>query len=202
MMDPRREGFSLPDFSAPLDVKRQIALVPDRAQVKGMFLTSMVEEVRRKGGIRDGSPLAAHGPWRGFKDYPLREMMEVAVLAAAALYPKEPVREGLRRLGQLAYPTLFRSLVGRVIFAALGSDVAAVVRAASKGYAVSLTVGRAVIVDVRETWGIVRLVDIYNFPDCYQVGVFEGALGMYVRAPEVLYRPVSPTEGDIFARWG
>ena len=52
----------------------------------------------------------------------LTEHLEALVKTAELLHPDADLREGLRRVGQTAYPTFVQTMLGRVLFGVLGSD--------------------------------------------------------------------------------
>src|SRR4051794_36533122 len=107
---PPSDDFSLPDFEAPLDLEQRIARARPTSTVKGMFLHSIVEHATQV----SGRPMR-RGPYVRFKNYPFREWLETSVECARIAHPRVPVREGLRRLGQLAYPTFVDSTLGKVL---------------------------------------------------------------------------------------
>ncbi len=121
-----RSRFKSPDMKRPVDVVAQQQLVMPGAMVKGMQLQALLDECKRK-----GRPLERR-KYQSFLDYPGEEL--VLAQAAALVWPDEPAREGLRRLGRVVYPTLKSSLIGRVVFGAVGADVRLLWPLVSKGY--------------------------------------------------------------------
>ncbi|MEW5849349.1 MAG: DUF2378 family protein [Myxococcota bacterium] len=189
-------GFTRLDWSAPLDINAALTVVPPDVTVRGMFPQGVVDEC-----VKAGRPLPGGRRYVGFKGYPVTEFMELCVEASALLFPTAPPRERLRRLGQLAYPTLLQSMVGKAIFGMVGGKLEAVMKLASKGYEVSLSRGTATAVEVQDGSARLHFRDIYNFLDTYQVGVVEGAMSACGRTGEVFYRSISPSEGEMLAQW-
>jgi uncharacterized protein (TIGR02265 family) len=194
--DIDRSVFVVPDWDAPLNVDASLRAVPDGATVKGMFLQRLLDDAAAKGVAPAG-----RGPYRAFKDYPLRELLEIEVELAPRLFPAVALREGLRRLGWTAYPTLVSSLIGRIIFGVLGDDLPAIFRTAMKGYKVSISVGSASVIEVGSNHAVIRLQEMYNFADSYQVGVFEGVFRHYDRSGKVKCHRTGEFDLDILAMW-
>jgi uncharacterized protein (TIGR02265 family) len=190
-----RTGFVHPDFSAPVNLAAQKTLVQSGATVKGMQLTALLEECQRR-----GAPIAGRR-YTAFRDYPGEELLDLLVLAAGRAFPDVPCREGLRRLGHVAYPTLRESLVGRVVFGAVGADVMHVWGLVSKGYSVSGSTGKATLLELNEAEALLRLEGMYSFVDCWHVGIIEGAVEMYGFEANVMVKLTSPTSADLWVRW-
>ena len=196
-MEPGTNHNFVPvDWDAPLDHEGFLAQTPAEVTVKGMFIKSLVDDVARAGVELD------RPRYRAFKDYPLTELMEVELQAARLLYPNATTRSALRRFGWDAFPTLMSTMIGRVIFAPVGRDMAAVIRLATRGYRVSLSDCEVRVVDTGEDRCVeVHLGRIYNFADSYQVGVFEGAIRHYGYEPNVTVRRRSSSDIDLLVRW-
>ena len=113
-----------------------------------------------------------------------------------------PLPEALRRLGHTAFPTLMESLIGRVIFAPAGRNLARVIRLASRGYKVSISDADVSVHDIGEDNGVVvTLSRLYNFATSFQVGVFEGAALYYECTPDVRIRERGLHDVDLLVRW-
>lgn len=194
------DAFRTPDWTRPLEPEAFYELMPEHATAKGMFFELVLDELERQG-------LRAHlrrdvPPYRGFKDYPYRDLLELEVEAAQLLHPRVSLREGLRRLGRLSFPMFTSSMIGRVVFGVIGADPGRVLRLAAKGYGIAANTGHAEPLDVGEDQGVLRLETIYNFPAAYHVGLVEGALEMYGRSPEIKVVEHSLVSVDILAIWG
>jgi uncharacterized protein (TIGR02265 family) len=161
-----------------------------------MFMNDLLAHVAQAGGapITDKRYVI-------FKDYPMREYIELAPQAAARAFPSLPMREALRRIGRSAYPTLADTMIGRVIFGVLGKDLEAVMRVAARGYAVSQSHGVAEVLEVGPGRARVQLTNLYTFVDSFQVGVFEGAILACGRTGEVRARVESIATAEILATW-
>lgn len=183
-------------MTRPLDVEGAIAACPDNARAKGMFIAEVIEQVTRR-GMKSPTTRRYHT----FTDYPLREFIEVAAACGTLIHPDVPTREALRRLGRSAYPTVADTRIGRVAFGMFKDNVRGLLRLSTKGYALSLSLGRAEAVDVTDHYAVVRLTDIYNFMDSYHVGVHEGILSACKVDGTVKIKPLSATSADLLLSW-
>lgn len=187
--------FLRPRWDAPLDVAYALAKTPATATVKGMFLQSVRERLADTG---DAGPIERY---IAFKDYPVRDFMQLCVACSEGIYPTLPLRQGLRCLRQDVFETLLDTLVGRVIFGVAGRSWAAALNLTSKGYNVSFGQGRAEVTSLGERSAIVALRRIYNFPESYQVGVLEGAMRYYGIAGQIRLRSWAWGDTDILLEW-
>jgi len=191
-----RSQFVEPDWDAPLDVDAYLAAVPRAAMTKGMFFARILDDYRE----RYLKP-PTRERYVGFKDYPLREWMELAVAATRDLWPQKPPREALRRIGHHGYTTFIQSFVGRVLFGVLGSNLESIMRISPKGYALAWNLMRADAVEVRPGSAILHLWQVYDFVDCYHGGLLEGVLRACNRSGRVRVRPVSLSEAYYLVDW-
>jgi uncharacterized protein (TIGR02265 family) len=190
-------GLVAPQFEHPLDVDEYLNLVPGSATIKGIFVSSLID---RLGPER--AQLAVTRPrYLPFKDYPLIEQVKLVAAIAPLLYPKLSLREAIRRLGHSIYPAFAATLVGKVSFAAVGHDVRTLLTAGAKAYQYSSSVGRAEVVEFREGFCLLNMREMYNFIDCYQVGILEGALATLGCAPRVKMCLESLTSGIFEVTW-
>jgi len=189
-----RSDFHLPDFAAAVDATAQKRLVPPLSTVKGMQLQALVDECKRRGHSVEKRFIA-------FRDYAGEEMVDLLIESAALCHPRVPPREGMRRLGHVAYPTLTKSMLGRVVFGLVGSDPKSLVNLVSKGYAISNSSGHAAVTEVDDDAAILRLKGIYSFIDAWHVGIIEGALDTLGRPCKVRVKLLTPTSADFLVEW-
>lgn len=188
--------FQPPDFRQPLNVEALLAATPATATVKGMYPQRLVELMAQQGTVeREPRRYVA------FKDYPMRELMQRVVDAARVLHPKLTLREGIRELGRLVFPTLQASIAGRVLFSFAGKSYESALKRVTQGYALSQNPGSAQLVSLGTREAIVELRGVWNFPDCYQIGVHEGALAWYDHTGRIDVRVHSPCDVDLRIRW-
>jgi uncharacterized protein (TIGR02265 family) len=162
--------FRDPPWDAPLDVAREIEGIPASAQIRGMFIIPVLQEVKRAGGS-----LSARERYVPFQFYTLREHAQLMVEACPILFPQFSLRQGLRRLGRGAPQAFVASTLGRVVLQS-AQGVCEVVTALAKGYELNTKPGRAWVEQPQPRILDVTMEHVYYFVDCHHVGAFEGAL--------------------------
>jgi uncharacterized protein (TIGR02265 family) len=187
--------FISPDWNASLDVEERIALMPSWVTIKGMFFQSLIKQTQQH-----KKPLLGEN-YVSFKSYPAQDYMRLSIKIVGILYPDLSLREGLRRLGQSVYPTLLQSMIGKVVFGALGNDVVAVMKLAPKGYALASKVGKAGVREISETHAILAFEEFFGFYDCYHIGVVEGAILACGKKPQIQFRIPQPGKLEMLCRW-
>jgi uncharacterized protein (TIGR02265 family) len=182
------------DLQAPLDVEARIAETPLTATVKGMFMEPLARSARQAG-------VACEPRYLAFREYPLRDFMRLLASCARTRYPSTPIRDAFRHLGREAFPALMSSVAGRVIFTFARGDARGALRLAPEGYKHSLShcsvrnrlsTPEQVVLELRAVW---------NFPECYHVGVVEGGCLAFGPQPKVKTRVLSPCAVDMLVRW-
>lgn len=189
--------FAAPDFDAPLVVDDYVQRVPAYATIKGMFLTNLL-------GIATSAqaPLQQRASqYFAFRDYPLVEQVRLIPEIAYALFPNVSLRRGILQLGQLVCPAFASSLLGRVLFSAVGTDLSMLIRAGSKAYSISSNVGRLEILERAECSARISMRDMFDYVDCYQIGILQGALMMLGYQPTIGLRLESQTSAEIRLNW-
>ncbi len=188
--------YHAPNHRAVLVVKAYHAACSPKATVKGFYPSAFLREARSNGHHFEG-----YGPYRDFKDYPQQEAISLIAECARRLYPDEPLREGIRRIGWSVFSILLSTMIGKVVFGALGDNIQAVVRMAPRGFEVSLTQGRCEVLRLAENEAELRVSDCHLFPDCFLVGVFEGTLAHYGKDAQVTVRDATQSHCDYLVRW-
>lgn len=179
------------------ELRGLIARVPTNATIKGMFIKGFLESLDRE---RIERP--TQDRFIAFRDYPLTLFMNLLLGKTQVLWPDRSPRESLRALGRFAFPTFAESMVGRVIFAVAGNDWAHALSLTDKAYRNSLSPATTRLIDVTETSATLEFRDVWNFSDCYQVGVFEGAMDYYdVKGTVTLRTYPRPCDVDLLLRW-
>lgn len=189
--------YDAPPWSLPLDAEATIALVPPDAVMKGMFLAAMVARAAEAGV----SLPSARARYTAFQWYPLAEHCRLLVEAARGIWPNEPLRQGLRRLGRGAAPALVGSTLGRVMVGAVDGP-ASVVNEMAKAFSLVAQPGSVTMTSSGPTHAIVELRDIHFFADSHHVGVYEGALRFAnAREPSVSIRRIGPAHLALGCQW-
>lgn len=186
--------FRVPDPGEALDVEARVRDTPLEKQTKGMFFEAITRGARNVGVVREQRYVS-------FRDYPLRDFMLLVAEYARARYPGLPMRDALRRVGSEAYAALMSSVAGRVLFALAGGDMQSALRLAPEAYRHSLShCAVTVRVDMRRQV-VLEFRDVWNFPDCYQVGVVEGACRALGVDARIRTRVHSACDVDMLVRW-
>ncbi len=184
-------------WHANLDAEACLRAVPESATITGVFL----EGVRDVATSRGVALSAARERYTAFQRYPLREHCELLVEVCRAVFPREHLRQALRRLGRGAPRTLVKSMVGRVMLGSVEGPLATL-RAMAKSYMVHMTPSQLEVIDLDESRAVVRMSEIYNFLDSHNVGVFEGVLAYAGARGSVRIASHSATEADLLCDWG
>ena len=190
------DDFHAPDVTAPLRLDERFGALAATATVKGMFFTDVAQDVRRRAGRAPGRQR-----YVAFRDYPFREWIELLAEAAELAYPHEPALEGIRRLGQRAYPLFVSSRAGAVIAALAGRTVSGTLKQLPRALRVAQSLGSIEIREQGDGHALLELRDLYDFPDTYYTGVVEGILAGFQTEGEVLVRDVTLCDADMLVRW-
>jgi len=195
--------FLVPDFAGALDPSPYFDVMPADETCKGLYFTGVIDVVRRLAPGRDqelftGLEAARFIP---FRDYPLRQHMLLTLNAVRLLYPRIPSREGMRRLGWLAFPSMVDSMIGRVVFGVLGRNPDSVMGAGPRAVELSVRRGRAQARKVGNNHWRYSFWSIYGFLDTYYVGVVEGALKAQGVVPRVRIAMSSLIDAEMDVMW-
>lgn len=202
-LDLSQTEFVRPDFFSDIDLEPLLVAVPSEATCKGMFLSDIVEGVRRKLPGREQELLSRvdREKYLAFGDYPLREHVLLTALAAKLLYPNVPSREGARRIGQAVFPAFSESMIGRVIFGVLGNDLDRIFEVAPRAYQRTLSHGRITADFVGPRHWRYRFDGYFSHLDTFQVGVIEGPILAAGKTPHVRVRTRSLFLGELDIHW-
>jgi len=138
---------------------------------------------------------------QAFRDYPLRDYMELLLDSALTLYPRQGAADGLRTLGRLAIPTFASSIVGGVIMGTVGRSWEFALKCVAKGYEVSLRPGKCMVSAVGPGHVTVQLRSVWNFGTSYQVGVIEGLMEWCQISGRVTPSALSRCDVDLKVEW-
>lgn len=190
--------FDDPPWSAPLDVEAHIADIPTDATMNGLFLSAVVDVAIERGAPR---PTSARPSYISFRPYPLAEHARLLVEVARAVWPNQPVRIGLRRLGRGAPRTLVQSMIGRVVLGSVEGPLE-ILRAMARSYPLCTKPGTLEIVSLAPGRSVVRMRAVHHFLDCHHVGVFEGVLRYAeVEDARVRIHAYSQSDADLLCEW-
>ena len=159
-----------------------------------MFLEKLAREAHHAGVAREEK-------YASFGDYPLRDFMRLLADYAPAHYPGVPVREAFRQAGNEAFSTLMSSVAGRALLVMARSDIRSALRRTPEAYKYNLThcsvhlsleASRQVVLEFRDVW---------NFPECYHVGIIEGLCRTFGVEGRIRTRVRSACDVDMLVRW-
>jgi uncharacterized protein (TIGR02265 family) len=185
------------DWSSPIDVAGQLALIPPDGWVRGVFPDALAKQLRSSGA--DPGP---YGNFHVLAKYSLVEYTHVIVHAARALYPELPLRQAVRQAGRCIYPAFFASMVGKAIFAVAGRSYRRAVEVAPKAYhEVGISPGSARVLRLREGYAYVELRSVWGLCEAYQLGIWEGALEAFGARGTVRAKVHSPCDVDLEVVW-
>lgn len=162
--------FVDPDWSQAIDFEARLAAIPPTSMVRGMFLQLLVEAI---GPTHMAKRIARR--YSAFKNYPLRDYVELLAFAAEHMRKKVPA-DCVRRLGWRVYPNYAKTITGTAIFAVAGHDFRRTIEVSPTAYQVSLEPARVIIKNIQPQFAQVELRDVYNLPEFHQVGIWEGAM--------------------------
>lgn len=187
--------FSVPDWTQPVDFAARKALVPPHAVVRGMFLQLLMDAM-----AQDGKGRSEARRYVAFKNYPMREYVDLLAMAAERMKPL-PAAETVRRLGRGVYPAYEQTITGTAIFAIAGHDFARVIEAAPTAYKVGLAPAIIRVRSLVPGHAQVELREVYNLPDLHQVGIWEGAMRVCHVTGQIKTQVIDPCSVDFDVRW-
>jgi uncharacterized protein (TIGR02265 family) len=190
------KGFAPPEWHAPEDIEARIRGIPVDATAKGMFLQAVVD-VAKAVGVID----LTRKDYTRFKDYSIREFVDLAVSVVPRAFPGVPFKEGLRRLGQRTFPMFANTLIGTAIFSIAARSYTQALHLVPRAYSVSMKPGSATIAYEEPGRAIIEIRNVWSFPDSYQIGVFEGAMDPLGATGEIKVRNVSACNADLLITW-
>ncbi len=189
------DEFTTPNFAAPLDVDALLKQLPQGATVRGLFFAQVTDCVNRNAG--EAFAGVSHSL---YQHYPMAEFIDHVVEAGKLCYPKEPLREQLRRMGTGVYPYFEQTMPGKAIFAFASNRFERVAKLAGKGYSVALSPGSCETF-VTPGRAIAKLRDVWTFPTSLQVGIWEGAMQVCGTDGRVRVREYAPCDADLEITW-
>ncbi len=186
-----------PPWRSPLDAEAVLASLPSSATISGIFLQAVCDLAKSRGVTL----LSARESYVGFRPYLLRDHATLMVEAARAVWPKESLREGLRRQGRGSPGALVKSMIGRVVLGSAEGPIE-VLHAMARSYALHTKPARIDILDATPGRAIVRATDVLYFLDSHHVGVFEGVLRYaQVESARVRIHRYYESEADLLCEW-
>jgi uncharacterized protein (TIGR02265 family) len=163
--------FTVPDWSAAVNFETRLAAIPQHAKARGMFFQFLIQAMGTT-----APPEAASRRYVAFKNYPVREYVELIMLGCASRPVRVSPAEYVRRLGRRVYPNYAKTMTGTAIFAVAGHNYRRVVELCPAAYRVGMEPGTITVRSISDGHAVVELRELYNLPDLHQVGIWEGAM--------------------------
>lgn len=188
--------FVEPDWKAEIDFATRLAAVPADATVRGMFLQLLQESMSG-----DATSPARNRRYVSFKNYPMRDYVELLALSCAKSVRGIGHGECVRRLGRMVYPRYADTITGTAIFAAAGRDFRRMLELCPAAYRVSTPTAEVSILSIESGHARVALRRMWNLPDLHQVGIFEGAMDVCGVFGSIKVERHSLCDVDFEIRW-
>lgn len=181
-------AFRRPRFDAPIDLAEHLRLLPPGATSKGMFFLDLLAQVGKFAGPREMAAAAgiAERRYVAFLSYPMADLLKLRVAVAHTLYPRQPLGEALRRLGQRALAVVLDTQLGRTILGGSGHSLETTIERGTRAYRLLVGFGRLEVKQISATEYHFHAVDLPLFLETHQVGVIEGVLA-HAGAPAGLW---------------
>ena len=167
-----------PDFEAPVDIEAHLDALPPEATCKGLFFLDVLQRLSKSPTEVDVFR-AAQLPARryvAFRDYSLGDAYRLTLAATRVLFPRYPLGEGLRRMGQSTFDAVLTTHIGRSLFGILGTDVEPILLTGPKAFKLLVSIGQVTAEKTAPRVFTFRVQEFPAFLETYQVGVLEGVL--------------------------
>jgi uncharacterized protein (TIGR02265 family) len=188
--------FKEPDWKGAIDFAARISAIPEHAKARGMFFQLLIQ------AMGDRAPEETSGRrYLAFKNYPMREYVELMMLGCAKRPKHEAAGEYVRRLGRLVYPSYAETLTGTAIFAAAGRNFRRALELCPAAYRVVMDPGAVTVRSISEGHAVIELREIWNLPEFHQVGVFEGAMDVCAATGTIEVDVIDFGSADFEIRW-
>lgn len=197
-----------PRFAREIDVDAILARAPPGAANKGVIVKAAFDSVQARPELAAWSPeriwaeAGCPGETPGlFQFVPLRHYLDVMVFAAKLLRP-ECIGEGLREIGVAIYPGFVETLVGRMVFGALGRNPARVLMMGPNGWRICNNFGEVHSEQLGPEHVRYHFVDHpFALVETLYAGTVEGACRVLEVTPELLVAQPSARQSVVDIRW-
>jgi hypothetical protein len=195
----KTDAMPLSDFApfnpnSPLFVEERLRAIPIGSRIRGMFFQPLVEEAQRV------QPSFVK-TYAALTSYPMSEFLLVAIQVADIVYPELSRQEALRRLGRLHLQAFTKHTVGRVFFASAGGFIETALGLFPRVHDLLALGVTARLLKLNSSSAIISFRGFWAFPECYQVGAFEGVFEAFQVEGDILVRKHSLCDVDISLSW-
>lgn len=184
------ETIDAPDDWESLEAR--IAIIPESAQVRGMFVRELFRIV---------PSLRMERRYLPFSNYPMREYVALVLNAARIAHPKLPAANAVFKVGLGVYSVFASSVVGTAIFSVAQHDFRRALEVSPKAYALSMSPVTVTIAELEPGYAEVQMRNFWLLPDVYQSGVLLGAMKVCGAEGTARVTRHAPCDVDIELRW-
>jgi uncharacterized protein (TIGR02265 family) len=188
--------FVEPDWSRSIDFEAYLAAIPADASVRGMFLPALIQSLGP-----DAPPPMRARRYVPFKNYPIREYVEL--MAQCCHRPTLGIApaERVRRLGHGIYRSYASTITGTAIFAAAGGSFRRVLELCPSAFHLAASHCKVTVRELGEGRGVLELRRLWLVPDLHGVGIVEGALEVCNARGQVRVQKLGLADVDLEITW-
>ena len=187
----------------PVDIETFIQAIPENACTKGHFVNQNRETIQQQ----NPSALPRYSAlypdkFASFRDIPLRVSVRSFYDAALFAFPGNPPAEAMRKIGRLIYPQVLNTMLGRVIFAALRSELVSIFRNGPRAFELFEKNGtRLTFTELGPKHFRYDFDPSYSPIETSQVGIIEGAALYCGVKTEIIVQRKDLVRGSLECRW-
>jgi uncharacterized protein (TIGR02265 family) len=172
------------------ELEERIELVPEAAEIRGMFLRELVHS----------AGLTVSRMYIPFSLYSVREYMALILRAARASHPQALPADAVLRTGWDVYSVFSKSLAGSAVFAMAG-DFRRAVELAPKAYNLTLKPGTIDVRSLTSNSAYVEIRKVWAFPDIFHAGIWLGGMEAFGVSGEIAVTRRSSCDVDFELSW-
>ena len=187
----------------PVDIETFLQAIPEDACTKGHFVNQNRETIQQQNPSALAQYLKLHPEkFASFRDISLRVSIRNFFDAALFAFPDDPPAEAMRKIGRLIYPQILSTMLGRVIFAALRSDLMSIFRNGPRAFELFEKNGtRLKATELGPKHFRYDFDPSYSPIETSQVGIIEGAAIYCGVKTEITVQRKDLVRGSLECRW-
>jgi uncharacterized protein (TIGR02265 family) len=161
--------YHVPDWDVDIEAQALIDSVPDDVSHSGFMLKH----------IKDLVPQYQVGlDYKALGDYPTQDLMRLQVQVAGVLYPDLKLPRALRYIARDIFSQTNSTLIGTVLYAAVGRHPERILRASPLLYGMIHRKGEMRILSIAPNVAEMHFSEHWAFPEYNLYGTIEGAFNM------------------------